>query len=245
MSTASSRQQDKERICSRCKLGFPASMFVKGSPYCQDCRKRNRRRYQAKATPKAEDVGIVAKVCRECRRELPSRDFSGKSRACKQCLNEYRRQRYRKRKTTLVIATESQCIKCKEIKPASEFFRNYGTRTGLAYKCKACDARYFRQRLYRTTHENIDSLLAASRCEICQTPFIKESEKLIDHDHESGLIRGVLCTYCNSIIGYCREDTRTLYNAIQYLNTRKTTAGSPSDCVVSLDSSVTHHKGIH
>jgi DNA-directed RNA polymerase subunit RPC12/RpoP len=39
----------------------------------------------------------------------------------------------------------------------------------------------------------------------------------VDHNHETGTVRGILCVYCNSLIGYCREDRIVLHLAIDYL----------------------------
>ena len=59
-------------------------------------------------------------------------------------------------------------------------------------------------------------------CPICDREISGEvnSEKLkafVDHDHKTGVVRGILCLYCNSLIGYCREDKRILEAAIEYL----------------------------
>jgi len=59
-------------------------------------------------------------------------------------------------------------------------------------------------------------------CPICYREISGEvnSEKLkafVDHDHKTGVVRGILCLYCNSLIGYCREDKRILQAAIEYL----------------------------
>jgi hypothetical protein len=39
----------------------------------------------------------------------------------------------------------------------------------------------------------------------------------VDHNHETGLIRALLCKKCNSLIGYADEDINILKNAIEYL----------------------------
>lgn len=45
----------------------------------------------------------------------------------------------------------------------------------------------------------------------------KDLKAFVDHNHETGTVRGVLCLYCNSLIGYCREDKLVLLSAIDYL----------------------------
>ncbi len=39
----------------------------------------------------------------------------------------------------------------------------------------------------------------------------------IDHDHQSLKVRGLLCTFCNSLIGYATDDISILESAISYL----------------------------
>jgi len=58
------------------------------------------------------------------------------------------------------------------------------------------------------------------KCKICGIPQ-KELDKnlCVDHDHETGEIRGLLCRCCNSGLGHFRDNTQTLQNAIEYLKT--------------------------
>lgn len=53
----------------------------------------------------------------------------------------------------------------------------------------------------------------SAKCAIC----LSKKKLVIDHDHESGAFRGVLCTICNSAIGFLCDDTLLLKRAIEYL----------------------------
>lgn len=39
----------------------------------------------------------------------------------------------------------------------------------------------------------------------------------VDHDHETGEIRGILCEYCNRALGMVKDDVAVLENMINYL----------------------------
>ena len=52
------------------------------------------------------------------------------------------------------------------------------------------------------------------RCAICGTGEIR---LVIDHDHHTGLIRGLLCNSCNVGLGLFKEHPMILTRAMQYL----------------------------
>ena len=56
-------------------------------------------------------------------------------------------------------------------------------------------------------------------CAICNRHC---PDLFIDHCHLSGVIRGLLCSKCNSILGFCSDNINTLNNAIKYLSRAET-----------------------
>jgi hypothetical protein len=55
------------------------------------------------------------------------------------------------------------------------------------------------------------------KCAICQQ--VSPKPLVIDHNHETGEVRGLLCHFCNTAIGLLEENRLTLINALQYLET--------------------------
>lgn len=56
-------------------------------------------------------------------------------------------------------------------------------------------------------------------CAICEKPQeIKRGKNLfVDHNHDTGKVRGLLCTYCNVALGYLREDVIVMEKMIKYV----------------------------
>lgn len=56
------------------------------------------------------------------------------------------------------------------------------------------------------------------KCAICGVKETILNRKLaVDHDHDTGKIRGLLCTNCNSILGYADDNIIILEKVIKYL----------------------------
>ncbi len=59
-------------------------------------------------------------------------------------------------------------------------------------------------------------------CAICERPeTVKRRGKVkwlaVDHNHETGHVRGLLCDHCNKAVGLMREDPRSLRRAADYV----------------------------
>lgn len=61
--------------------------------------------------------------------------------------------------------------------------------------------------------------LQDNRCAICGTddPGGRSNVFHIDHNHETGELRGLLCYNCNTALGYLKDRTDVLAKAIEYL----------------------------
>ena len=81
------------------------------------------------------------------------------------------------------------------------------------------------QRTYGLTKEGYDRLVVeqGNRCAICRTdePPKWKGRKWatwhIDHDHVTGIVRGLLCFNCNSGLGHFKDSEARLSAAMAYL----------------------------
>lgn len=73
---------------------------------------------------------------------------------------------------------------------------------------------------YGITEEEYDGLLQAQGggCAICnKTPSQEGKSLAVDHNHKTGEIRGVLCTYCNHRVVGRHTDADLLRRVADYL----------------------------
>jgi Recombination endonuclease VII len=80
--------------------------------------------------------------------------------------------------------------------------------------------------LYGLTVEAYNALLVgqSGRCALCltATPGGGRSRFCVDHDHESGKVRGLLCVTCNTGLGLYRDSPDLLRAAATYLESHGT-----------------------
>ena len=83
----------------------------------------------------------------------------------------------------------------------------------------AQDRRSYLKRKYGITPEQYDEMLAAQGggCAICGRPPKKISLH-VDHDHQTGAIRRLLCFLCNNLLGDAGDDPALLEKAASYLH---------------------------
>jgi hypothetical protein len=200
------------------------------------------------------------KRCRDCGLEKPTLEFApdrrrrdGLTSYCRECFAvRYRQHRERKAAkegrsiTTRRVAPQGKkwCPACEAFKSLDEFGRNKSSRDGLTAYCKPCHNRIGReakQRLYGSTREyhlrrrygitsaDVDAMIEAQggTCAVC--PGKPEH---VDHDHETGKVRGVLCFNCNQALGNVRDDPDVLHGLIAYLAKHGRKAASPPRPVV-------------
>lgn len=108
-----------------------------------------------------------------------------------------------------------------------------------ANKAKAAARqRYELKKLYGLTRAAYESMLDAQGglCRICCRPMAPPA---VDHDHETGEVRGLLCRPCNTAIGLLGDSPQMLARAIEYLNSSSSGAiSTPSNVPLSRPSPI-------
>lgn len=69
---------------------------------------------------------------------------------------------------------------------------------------------------YNLSPEDYDRLLEDQN-EACAICGVRPDRLCVDHDHETGEVRGLLCSPCNSGLGFFKDRVRLLAAAIVYL----------------------------
>jgi hypothetical protein len=97
---------------------------------------------------------------------------------------------------------------------------------GRSAKAKLQAKDYNLRRTYGITLSEVNAMLAAQggACAVCgtKTPTAmggkgKARHFTVDHDHATGIIRGILCGHCNAALGLLRDDPTTIERALAYI----------------------------
>ncbi len=175
------------------------------------------------------------KQCPACRRTLPVSAFGrnkslrdGYSFYCLQCNRKRNNAWYResRRRQGKMVRDHSGipegfrwCPSCEQAVAHADYSLNRRSSSGFGSRCKSCkadedSAAYF-QRQYGLSRSDVAELRSSQddRCAICAEP----SPQHIDHDHDTGRTRQLLCQRCNHGLGLFRDDPYLLRVAALYI----------------------------
>ncbi len=74
--------------------------------------------------------------------------------------------------------------------------------------------------VFNVTQDEVDALWVAQggKCAVCQRPIKLDSPATcLDHDHDIGVLRGLLCFLCNRALGLLQDDVERVKAARAYL----------------------------
>ncbi len=116
-----------------------------------------------------------------------------------------------------------RCRICESEKSDDEFYlRSTGTRRA---ECKVCFIERQRIKNLGVCDAQYAAMLEEQdgRCAICCCALdsSRNTKFAVDHDHQTGAIRGLLCLKCNTGLGLLGDDADRLAAAINYLNTHQ------------------------
>ena len=137
------------------------------------------------------------------------------------------------------------CRICREPKTTTEFYTRAGNKGGLRTECKSCHSaagaqhymlnqtayakRGLAKHLSKSYNLTLDGWYKIFNkqngvCVICKQPETvidprtKRYKQLsVDHDHVTGVVRGLLCVRCNRTLGFLNEDLTILVAMCRYL----------------------------
>jgi hypothetical protein len=139
--------------------------------------------------------------------------------------------------------TTKVCSKCGEEKDISLFYKRVASTDGYNPQCKACvlahHKSYTRRKKavrealkadtrkdlnlryhYKISLSTYEEMLRDQEgiCAICgRGPEDFKRAFAVDHDHESGAVRGILCPDCNRGLGGFRDNIELVEKALEYL----------------------------
>lgn len=138
-----------------------------------------------------------------------------------------------------MAASETKpCARCKTVLPLAEFRLEGKNKDYPRSWCRPCDAAYAKERwdknkdamsqryketswarLYGITPEQYGRLLGDQhgRCAICDQECNSGRALAVDHDHDTGKVRGLLCGNCNKGLGNFKDSLYLLREAEEYL----------------------------
>jgi hypothetical protein len=128
---------------------------------------------------------------------------------------------------TANAAGEYRCSKCREWKLPEAFNKNKNQVSGLNYACKSCsraDTRKYNlpAKYGISAAAFAEKLLAqGGKCACCSTAFsfegVRNTRPCVDHNHETGEVRDLLCGRCNLAAGNVADSSLKAEQLAAYL----------------------------
>ena len=177
---------------------------------------------------------ILVMYCNECNTTKDLEDFYGKTfKQCKECLRARGRKHYAQRPPpTPMEISEARLIREKRYLQEKEKRKQARLeRKKRLAETIVKDKAYLRR--YGLTPDSYKMLLQAqgSKCGVCG----RVGDFVIDHDHVTGKVRGLLHAGCNSALGFLKDSPRACRGAAKYLEKFMRSTQLPMDPTSSSD----------
>lgn len=208
----------KTKCCTKCKIEKSLSEFNKNRSakdgldyWCRACKNARRKTYNYPPS-------IGPKICSGCSEIKPAKDFgrnkrrkNGLSSRCKLCQSARKKARNHPRS----MAPQT-CRSCGKTMLAENFTADTKNTSGLSSWCRVCISAKIKERVYGVDRQKHLAMLNFQgwKC-LCGAPLTMSSP--IDHCHQTGAIRGILCQNCNKPLGHVKDSPIILRKLADYL----------------------------
>jgi len=169
--------------------------------------------------PRTRRASVDLNCCQDCKEVLTNDNWSPSMRGetghrprhiCRSCWTE-RQRRYTAKKDPEQLRAMKRASRAR-LKSSWSDERREQDRRRLYGR--------WLERNYGLTINDYDAIYEAQegRCRICTTTEPRGRGGFhVDHCHETGIVRGLLCTGCNMMLGLVKDNKETLMRAIEYL----------------------------
>lgn len=116
-----------------------------------------------------------------------------------------------------------QCKDCDEWLPLWDYGKRSAAWDGLEYRCRECFSLVNRRaNLKKNYGLSVDEYAVmverqAGVCACCGEPCSKWANLSVDHDHDTGAVRALLCHKCNTALGLLDEDPNKIEALAAYV----------------------------
>lgn len=209
--------------CANC--GRALTKPALGRPQSKFCSRKCKDEYRTKVEAENRQRRLAGRICASCSGPIPEGRNSRALTCSPECGVDYQNKVKADAKRARWEATKPNCGFCGGEIPAT-------SRAGSKFCSPRCKGNahsaiwrqrqggYMRQYLYGLTPEQYAEMLAEQegRCAICRigTPGGRGGWH-VDHDHATGMVRGLLCHNCNLALGNFKDDVTRLRAAVAYL----------------------------
>ena len=122
---------------------------------------------------------------------------------------------YRSRKKDDPAFKEKNRARC------AKYHRDYRKKNPVGYRLRSIHGRCRKLGIPEAALDRVSRIILKKKtCDICKTDVEKAGHRkslAIDHDHQTGKIRGLLCMHCNTALGLLKDDIGTFESAAAYL----------------------------
>jgi|SRR5690349_5910748 len=158
--------------------------------------------------PGVGTAGPIERACAKCRKTKPAEEFYSEHwkrvvDQCASCRGKATGRAVNRRAALGAEGIRDMNLRAKYGISAEEYD---GLREKQSYRCAICEM-----------HEDEIIVVRSGRPRLDGKPQAEPFKLVVDHCHQTKVIRGLLCHHCNSAIGHLRESPAIIRAALAYV----------------------------